>query len=533
MNILAVIPARASSREIPNKNIRIIQGYPLIYYSIYNALNSVYITDIVVTTDSEEVSLIATQMGITCKWRDEKLCGDDVTLDEVINDAIPNNKNWDLIITMQPTSPTLSIKTLDKAIEYTIKNNLDTVISAVNKPHLSWSVIKGIKVPNYEKRLNRQYLPPNYIETGAFMISRGSVVSNLTRIGNKVDVFEMPFNEACDIDSFVDLQNAISLLNVEKVAIYVNGNNKRGTGHVYRALEVADEFFTKPDIYYDINQTKASIFGKTTHNLIPVNGIEELFERCKVKKYTIFINDILSTSVDYMIALKKNLTQCKIINFEDDGEGAEIADLVFNALYYDANLNHVYTGEKYYISKKTFMFYKAIQIKTNVKNIFISFGGADPQDYSDQLLEMISKQDYKDYNFTVVLGKEKKNVEDLLKYNKYSQIKVLHDVLNIPQLMSDCDIAITSCGRTAYELAMLGVPAIAIAQNKREEKHRFVRKETGFFYLGLNPTEEIIEDALKKYLKLSTLDRLQINKQLLSHDLRNGRKRVMALINNL
>ena len=46
------------------------------------------------------------------------------------------------------------------------------------------------------------------------------------------------------------------------MAIYVNGNNKRGVGHIYRALEIADEFYVKPDIYYDINQTDPLIFGK-------------------------------------------------------------------------------------------------------------------------------------------------------------------------------------------------------------------------------------------------------------------------------
>ena len=81
MRILAVIPARACSKGIPNKNIRIIGGHPMIYYSINNAKLSEYITDIVVTTDSPEVKIIATQMGVNFHWRDSALCGDEVTLD--------------------------------------------------------------------------------------------------------------------------------------------------------------------------------------------------------------------------------------------------------------------------------------------------------------------------------------------------------------------------------------------------------------------------------------------------------------------
>lgn len=533
MKILAVIPARAGSKGIPNKNIRIVGGHPLIYYSIKNALDSEYITDIIVTTDSEPVRLIAEQMGVDVKIRSEQLCGDSITLDSVIYDAIPKDKSWDYIITMQPTSPTLKVSTLDRAIKHIIDNSLDTLISAINAPHLSWREEKGKKVPNYEKRLNRQYLPANYLETGAFVISKTSIVTSKTRIGKNVDVFELEESEATDVDNFYDLQIVASQLESKNVAIYVNGNNKRGMGHVYRALEIADEFYTKPDIYYDINQTDRSIFGQTTHNLIPVNGITELFEKCKEKQYSIFINDILTTSIDYMIGLRSVLPNAKIVNFEDDGEGILKADLVFNALYKDSDLKYVKSGEKYYISGKTFMFYNPIDIKEEVKNVFISFGGADPQNYSDRLLDIISKAEYNKYNFIVVIGRAKTNVDKLLEYNKYSNIKVLYDVSNMPELMSKCDIAVTSRGRTGYELAMLGIPSIAMAQNHREEKHGFVCEENGFDYIGLNPDDEIIEANLKMYLTMKKENRKHYQDILLSHDLKGGRKRVMGLINSL
>ncbi len=534
MQILAVIPARAGSKGIPNKNIRMVGSKPLIYYSINNAIHSQYITDIIVTTDSEQVKDIAIQMGVQYKSRDSKLCGDDVTLDSVIEDAIPKNKKWDYIVTMQPTSPTLRAKTLDKAIEYAIKSDLDTVISAINAPHLSWGIKDGKKVPNYEKRLNRQYLPPCYMETGAFVISKASVVTPNTRIGKKVDVFELPENESLDIDTFADLQNAEMMINSPKVAMYVNGNNKRGLGHIYRVLELADEFFSKPDIYYDYNQTAKEIFGETTHNLKPVNGEKELIEKCKENHYNIFINDILSTTTEYMVELRNSLpTKAKIINFEDDGSGAIKADLVFNALYNNSGLSNVLSGEKYYISSKLFMFYEPIQIHDRVKNVLITFGGADPQNYSDRLLKIISKDEYNKYNFTVVLGKAKTNVDILLKYNEYKNIEVLYDVPNMPKLMSECDIAVTSRGRTGYELAMLGIPTIAMAQNQREERHCFVSNENGFDYIGLNPDDEIIEANLKMYLQMNKHNREKYQKILLSHDLRNGRKRVMGLISSL
>ena len=71
------------------------------------------------------------------------------------------------------------------------------------------------------------------------------------------------------------------------------------------------------------------------------------------------------------------------------------------------------------------------------------------------------------------------------------------------------------------------------AQNKREEKHGFVCNENGFSYIGLNPADEIIESNLRMYLNMSKESRQRFQDMLLSHDLRDGRKRVMNLINNL
>lgn len=354
-----------------------------------------------------------------------------------------------------------------------------------------------------------------------------------TRIGDNIDIFEIPEDECQDVDTFEDLRSVAAILERQKVAIYVNGNNKRGIGHIYRALEIADEFFVKPDIYYDINQTNSKVFGKTTHTLIPIDGIADLFNKCKEKQYTIFINDILTTSIDYMIGLRSVLPNAKIINFEDDGEGIVKADLVFNALFHDNEYSQVYAGEKYYIAGKTFMFYEPIEIKEKVKKVFISFGGADPQNYSDRLLNMICKTEYKSYEFIVVLGRAKYNVDVLMEYNKYDNIKVLYDVSNMPELMVSCDIGITSRGRTGYELAILGIPSISMAQNKREEKHGFVCNENGFTYIGLNPADEIIESNLKMYLSMSKESRNRFHNMLLGHDLRNGRKRVMSLINGI
>lgn len=106
---------------------------------------------------------------------------------------------------MQPTSPTLTVDSLDRAIEQFISSNLDTLISCVNDPRLSWKPDEmGVIRPAYEERVNRQYMKPEYVETGAFFITKREYVRMDSRLGNKISVYEIPHQEAVDIDTFTD-----------------------------------------------------------------------------------------------------------------------------------------------------------------------------------------------------------------------------------------------------------------------------------------------------------------------------------------
>ena len=535
MRILAIIPACEGAIGMPNKNIRIVNEKPMIYYVIDTAKKSKYITDIIVSTNSPEILIIAKQMGVAHKNRNDSLCSDKVPLDPVIYDVVKDidSSSYDYVVTIQSISPTLTTKTLDNAIERCFRDELDTLISVVNKPGLYWKREGNSCLSLYEERKNKHQLPPHYKETGAFLITKPRFITENTRIGQKVDLYVLSGNEAIEVDTFGDLKQVEHVLKKTKVAIYVNGNNTRGTGHVLRALELSDEFFSKPDIYYDLNQTEKGVFGGTTHNLISVDGLENLMLVFHEKKYDIIINDILNTSIEYMASLKNCLPDAKIINFEDDGEGAYLADLVINALYENSDLQHIKAGAKYFIAPKLFIFYDPITVKDKVSSVFISFGGADPQNYSDRLLKIIEHVKYKEIIFFVVIGRAKKNVDRLLEYNKHENINVMYNISNMPDVMTQCDIALTARGRTGYELALLGIPSISMAQNKIEEKHSFINNENGFTYLGLNPSDGIIATTLDMYINLNKEERQRYQDMLLSSDLRNGRKHVMNLINGL
>lgn len=204
--VLAIIPARGGSKGIPQKNIRFMAGKPLIAYSIATAQNSIYNIDVVVSTDDEQIERIATAYGAQVIKRPNELALDNVTLDPVIYytlNSIEQQKNikYDVVVTLQPTSPLLKSHTLDRALQYYFSNDFDTVLSCVNKPHLAWGEREGKVVPLYKERLNRQCLPKHLCETGAFFISSRKCVLRDTRIGKNVSIYEVNGEESVDIDT--------------------------------------------------------------------------------------------------------------------------------------------------------------------------------------------------------------------------------------------------------------------------------------------------------------------------------------------
>ena len=120
--ILVVIPARGDSKRILRKNIRLLADKPLIAHAIGIAKSSKYVDDVVVSSEDFEIIQIAEKFGASIVRRSPNLAGDRIPLDPVILDATVQKEKqafdeYDIVITIQPTSPLLKSETLDKAIE--------------------------------------------------------------------------------------------------------------------------------------------------------------------------------------------------------------------------------------------------------------------------------------------------------------------------------------------------------------------------------------------------------------------------------
>lgn len=540
MNTLVVIPARGGSKGIPRKNVRLMCGKPLIAYSIMNALNSTLDLDVVVSTDDEEIERIALSYGVKVIKRPEKLATDHITLDPVIHHAVSeteasSNKEYDIVITMQPTSPLLKTVTLDSALKHFIKNNFDSIISGINHPHLAWTETEGKIMPLYKERLNRQYLPKHLVETGAFFITKRKFVKENSRFGPKVSIYEVPEDEATDIDTPQDWWIAEKELLKKNILIRTDGYSEIGLGHIYRCLLLAYNLIDHNIRFIISNQSDIGI-KKIHESHFPYTIIEddyEIGELIKKHRCDILINDILDTDENY-IKHCKNMG-IRVVNFEDMGTGAIYADAVINDLYEKGNdyKNH-YWGSDYYCIRDEFLLAEPAKFKKDVEEILIIFGGTDPCNLTYRLFEIVkSIPNNNDIHYTFILGMGYKNSDKLISaVNKLNlNIEVIKDVKLMTEYMGRADIAISSQGRTMLELASMAVPTILLAQNEREKHHEFGYLKNGFINLGLG--SEVEDQTIREtllWLINSPQIRKQMKNQMLKKDLKQGIQRVINII---
>ncbi|GAH45942.1 unnamed protein product, partial [marine sediment metagenome] len=244
--ILAIIPARGGSKGIPRKNVRFMNGNPLIAYIVRTSISSCYIDKTIITTDDDEISNYSYLYGADAVVsRPSKLADDNTTLDPVIYHAYKRyqeqeGENFDIIITLQPTSPLLSTHSLDKAIESLIDSNSSTMISVVPVRHLFWEKKDDKLKPYHPTRLNRQQLDPVYFEAGSFVISKAENITENSRISEPIDVFELSEIEGTDVDNYLDWTIAEKILSKKKILIRVDGNKEIGLGHIYNTLILAN-----------------------------------------------------------------------------------------------------------------------------------------------------------------------------------------------------------------------------------------------------------------------------------------------------
>lgn len=219
--ILCIIPARGGSKGIPMKNIIKLDNKPMLYYSINAAINSKYISRIIVSTDSIEITKIAEKLSAEVIKRPKRLSNGKLPMDPVIEHVLrfleKKEKYFpDTIIILPNTSPLRNSKHIDEAIKKFQNKNFDSLTSGFKGIKFMWKKKGDFIYPennNPKKRPNRQDIKDQYIENGAIHITRyKSFMKSKSRLSGNIGIYEMPEEISFEIDTIYDLKIAEFLL---------------------------------------------------------------------------------------------------------------------------------------------------------------------------------------------------------------------------------------------------------------------------------------------------------------------------------
>jgi len=227
MKIIAIVPARGGSKSVPRKNIRCIAGKPLLAYTVEAALSVSAISDLVVSTDDEEIATVARSLGAQVPFiRPPELATDDAQSAPVLRHCLfemeaRNSVHYDAIMLLQPTTPLRQACHIQTAIDMLKANECDSVVSVVsvvgNHPFRMKRLV-GDRLINFidqgfEDMRPRQNLPPVFIRNGAVYLSRRHVVADHEQVVGPVCLgFEMDEMESVNIDNQIDFRIAQFLL---------------------------------------------------------------------------------------------------------------------------------------------------------------------------------------------------------------------------------------------------------------------------------------------------------------------------------
>lgn len=224
MNCIAVIPARAGSKRIPNKNIYEIMGKPVIAYAISNALNSGLFSQVFVSTDSPEIAKIAQSFGATVgKLREPNLSGDHATTIEVISGFVASDLEAqiypDFICCIYPVTPLLTTDRLQESFNLVREHPSNFVFAATptdSHPGRNFRIDKNLQaIFEYGNQVDArtQDLGLYFQDAGQFYWGATKTwVESESILGRNCRAVKLKKYEVVDVDEIEDMKLVEMLL---------------------------------------------------------------------------------------------------------------------------------------------------------------------------------------------------------------------------------------------------------------------------------------------------------------------------------
>lgn len=214
-NVLAIIPARGGSKGVPRKNIRVVEGKPLIAWTIEEAKKSKYIDRLILSSDDTEIIEVAKSWGCDVPFvRPSEMARDDSPGIAPVLHAMEMLPEYDVVVVLQATSPLRSVEDIDGCITYCVDNGANACVSvteATESPYWMYTRnahgIMAPVMPASKTFGRRQNLPPVYILNGAVYVANAKwLLRHKTFLTEESLGFIMAQERALDIDTELDLE---------------------------------------------------------------------------------------------------------------------------------------------------------------------------------------------------------------------------------------------------------------------------------------------------------------------------------------
>lgn len=221
---LAIIPARAGSKGIKNKNLVSLSGKPLLYYTIEAAKGAACIDKTILSSDGNEILEYGKSQGVEVFKRPVELAQDDTTSDKVILNVLEHYQDYENIILLQPTSPLRTSRQIDEALNKFQNEKANALISVVKYDN---KILKAFIVDENEKLRGicndhfpftpRQKLPSTYMSNGAIYIVKSELFKkNPNFLPQNTAYFLMDEISSLDIDCTDDLIKAENYMGLKQ-----------------------------------------------------------------------------------------------------------------------------------------------------------------------------------------------------------------------------------------------------------------------------------------------------------------------------
>jgi CMP-N-acetylneuraminic acid synthetase len=215
--ITALLPMKANSERIPNKNFKPISGKPLFTWILQVLCDLDFVDRVIINTDanSDAFSGYLDNTKIVLRKRSPDLCGDMVSMNKIIEDDILSDKN-NIFLMTHTTNPLISKETFKKAIEvftHRDKSLFDSLYSTTKFQGRFYYEGSAAINHNPDELLRTQDLPPVFLENSClYLFEKDTFLQTKTRIGKKPILFVTPQLESVDIDTEDDWLIASLLL---------------------------------------------------------------------------------------------------------------------------------------------------------------------------------------------------------------------------------------------------------------------------------------------------------------------------------